>query len=564
MAPDTNLNAVESEIFNLPEVEIRPIDAAYLILAMVPAAWVVWNGPHGAFHSLALAKQYQAGTAPYGIGPWLVHIASHFLAFAWLMILAQAFALIWVIISVAWSAERLFPGRYAGICAAVALATSLDWVRGYSIVSPDPLANSLGALGVLGLLRSKHYLSESSLMMGLASVLTLTVAALINPFWWLILAASLASLVAHSRPGIIVSLLITIACLFYLLPDLKAVFISQTPQGKVLPNQALGGYPDFLVGHAHLSDSGFVSQAFLKLKVGLVRILVELVQVRSVYSWKHNLAITMNFWPFIALCLIGLIRFRKLAGMPSLAVLLGWWSLFVGTTYADWNGRFVQIIWPIVVLIASGMVFQVILNRFLWKGLSYLLLIMLGAVMFHRPLLDGLGRWLVVDDRQPTDVMVVLVGGDPDRDTLAAQLFHQGYSREIWLANENDMAETDPRSDAGALIRRLKEKGVPRENIKLLASASNTTGEARRVAEHVAGLDPSSRPRSINVVTTSFHTRRARLIFRRYLAPLGVTLHVTASVDQQLPIHQWWTYSHARHIYTEEYAKWLFSLLGLG
>ena len=161
--------------------------------------------------------------------------------------------------------------------------------------------------------------------------------------------------------------------------------------------------------------------------------------------------------------------------MLPIGVLLAVWSVMVSRTYADWDNRFLTIIWPVIALMASGVAHRIGSSRLFHRALLAASVSGLLVMIFHESILISLGQWLVVNDPQPADVMVVLVGGDPDRDQLAAELFRQGFAQEIWLANEGDMAESDPRNDAGNLIRRLLAGGVPRDRIRLLPTARNTS-----------------------------------------------------------------------------------------
>lgn len=550
---------------SLPELPLGLSTVLILALALIPLAWVLRHGPDGTYPAQVLAQEYQAGTAANRAAAGLMHVATTYKAAAWALILAQGSVMSVLIMSVSARAESLFPGRRAGLWAAGFMAGSLEWLRWSALVAPDSLANSLGALGLMAMMTREVNQPRLRIFWIFCGLTCLAVAGLLAHFWWILLAGLAAWLLAGRLPGrwrIAVTLFLTTGCIYFVMPGLVAGLVAQTPQREVLPGQVLGGYPDFQVSAP--ASPGRVVAGYQRVKVALVRAGLELAQIRSVYSWKHNLAILLLSWPIIGLSLLGFISYGAQSAIVMLWITAGLWAVMVGCSYADWDGRFFPAIWPVVALVASGTAGVVVARRWFWKSLACIVLIATVAVVCRYPILEGVGRWLVVDDGQPGELIVVLVGGDPDRDRLALELYGRGRAREIWFANDRNLPESDPANDAGKMAYRFQQQGVARDRIKLLPSARNTTQEAQRVAERLATLSPAERPRSVNVVTTAFHTRRASMIFRKYLSPLGVKVYMAASTDESLPVHEWWMHPRTRSIFTQELAKILFSWLGLG
>jgi uncharacterized SAM-binding protein YcdF (DUF218 family) len=160
--------------------------------------------------------------------------------------------------------------------------------------------------------------------------------------------------------------------------------------------------------------------------------------------------------------------------------------------------------------------------------------------------LVGAGRLLVVGDPLPTraDAIVVLAGSIPDRALEAADLYRSGVAPVVVVTRERL-----PRGEASLLARgvRLPEGdtltlaalqglGVPREAIHVLRRRTRSTeSEAATIARWACGRHL----RRVVVVTSRYHTRRARLILRRSLGP-GVALAIRPSRYDGFAAAAWW------------------------
>jgi uncharacterized SAM-binding protein YcdF (DUF218 family) len=180
----------------------------------------------------------------------------------------------------------------------------------------------------------------------------------------------------------------------------------------------------------------------------------------------------------------------------------------------------------------------------------------LGVATFR-----GAGRFLVVQDPLPprADAIVVLAGSIPDRALEAAALYHAGVASRVVVTRERRRpAEAAlrregvelPESDA-QLVFTLGRLGIPREAIVVLRRrAVSTETEARTVARWVCGR----RLRSIVVVTSKSHTRRARLIFRRTLGP-DVAVAVRPSRWDTFSPRRWWYVRRNMKLVLSEWEK---------
>jgi len=82
----------------------------------------------------------------------------------------------------------------------------------------------------------------------------------------------------------------------------------------------------------------------------------------------------------------------------------------------------------------------------------------------------------------------------------------------------------------------LIERGVPKDKILRIAhDADNTREEAKTLAQ----LAKQKKWRSVIVVTSNFHTRRARYIFASVF-PQDIKIRITGARDGDFDPDRWW------------------------
>jgi uncharacterized SAM-binding protein YcdF (DUF218 family) len=148
------------------------------------------------------------------------------------------------------------------------------------------------------------------------------------------------------------------------------------------------------------------------------------------------------------------------------------------------------------------------------------------ALVVAGALVPAAGRFLVVADPLPrrADAIVVLAGSVRDRAVEAARLFQTGIAPRVVITREPlPTGETALRAagvelpESDELLRRaLGGLGVPPSAIVTLRRrAQSTASEARTIARWACAHGI----RSLVVVTSPSHTRRARLVVGRALGP---------------------------------------------
>jgi uncharacterized SAM-binding protein YcdF (DUF218 family) len=171
----------------------------------------------------------------------------------------------------------------------------------------------------------------------------------------------------------------------------------------------------------------------------------------------------------------------------------------------------------------------------------FLLLLCLALFCFflyiaRRPLLRLAGGFWVVDESpKPSDAIVMLSDDNyqGDRAARAAELYKAGWAPRViasgrLLRSYAGVAELEQHD--------LQSHGVPEGAIVKLAAADLNT------REECAGIGQFAYSRGwkrILLVTSNYHTRRARYICSRVMQP-GTTLVVSAARDADYDPDTWW------------------------
>ncbi len=144
------------------------------------------------------------------------------------------------------------------------------------------------------------------------------------------------------------------------------------------------------------------------------------------------------------------------------------------------------------------------------------------------------GRFLVVDAPQRSDAIVVLAGETSIRPAHAVELLRQGMASRLFLDVEaNDVIYDQPRT---AIAQRYVSSLPEKERLAVCPiTGLSTYGETDDVSRC---LQPFG-VRSVLIVTSPSHTRRALRIFRHRLPQYQFT-----AAAAQDPVHfgiLWWS-----------------------
>jgi 4-amino-4-deoxy-L-arabinose transferase-like glycosyltransferase len=99
---------------------------------------------------------------------------------------------------------------------------------------------------------------------------------------------------------------------------------------------------------------GYVARhPFASLRLGATRVAIELIHARPFFSFKHNALLLLSLPVIYLLALVGLrlSRNRSLVRLVVLTIVAH--LAVVAATYADWDGRFLLYVLPLICLLSS-------------------------------------------------------------------------------------------------------------------------------------------------------------------------------------------------------------------
>jgi uncharacterized SAM-binding protein YcdF (DUF218 family) len=143
--------------------------------------------------------------------------------------------------------------------------------------------------------------------------------------------------------------------------------------------------------------------------------------------------------------------------------------------------------------------------------------------------------WIVEDPMQSADAIMVLSDDNfyADRATRATELYRQGMA-PIVVASGRRLRPYA--SIAELMYHDLSDRGVPKENIVRFPQDADGT---KQEAEALAQLTKERKWHSVIIVTSNYHTRRARYIFRKTF-PQGIEVRVASARDGDFDPEHWW------------------------
>jgi len=178
------------------------------------------------------------------------------------------------------------------------------------------------------------------------------------------------------------------------------------------------------------------------------------------------------------------------------------------------------------------------------------------AIAAYRPLLTGMAAFLVVQDPlERSDVIVVLSGGRGDeRVRQAADLYHQALAPIVLLSGGVEMVGI---SIPELQRRQALARGIPPSALRVEPASTSTADQARFLRPMLEQM----RARRATVVTSSFHTRRTRYLFRRIFNGSPVEIRVYPVQRDVFQLSEWWKRDWETEQVVLEYVKLALAML---
>jgi uncharacterized SAM-binding protein YcdF (DUF218 family) len=189
-------------------------------------------------------------------------------------------------------------------------------------------------------------------------------------------------------------------------------------------------------------------------------------------------------------------------------------------------------------------------------ALTLLLLVALLVPLW----LPWIGMFLVVaDPLQKADALILLAGDENERVEAGAQLFQQGYARCLILTDIRLKHPEWQGEYINTVHRMALEQGVPPERILIVPDPVATTYEEAHILKEFTAIHGFN---SLLVVTSPYHTRRARWILRQAFQDSSVILNFRPTLNHPYRAQAWWQTPEDRRETFLEYVKMLAHILG--
>ncbi len=182
--------------------------------------------------------------------------------------------------------------------------------------------------------------------------------------------------------------------------------------------------------------------------------------------------------------------------------------------------------------------------------------VLVALFLLRRPLLTAIAEFLIVPDRpRKADVIIVLSGdASGGRVVKGVELFKKGYAKKIIMSGGKLQWNT---YEPEIMKNHAIHLGMAEGNIVIITQGGSTNNQATKLTlfmqEH--GL------RSALLVTSDFHSRRARYIFKKKFLKEGLDLQICTSHSKEFNPSEWWTNTNSAETVFYEYTKLIWYLL---
>lgn len=157
------------------------------------------------------------------------------------------------------------------------------------------------------------------------------------------------------------------------------------------------------------------------------------------------------------------------------------------------------------------------------------------AILTSSLWLSAFGRYLVVDEKpEPSGAIVILSGETVPRVAKGVELYRQGYADLIIMSGGGKL--TSKITDSDLMRMEAVDLGVPPSAVVLERKAQSTYENA----VYVKKILQERKIDSFLLVTSNYHTRRAKNIFGKVLKDTGIKFITVSAPDPRFSAFDWW------------------------
>lgn len=260
---------------------------------------------------------------------------------------------------------RRLGGPLAGGLAAAVMLLNPDVVRWHAYVLTDSLYISLVILS----LWSVHRASERGGYWYVRASAVVLCAALVRPNGWILAPIAggywiLRAVTGASRRRLAVAgVVVAFGLTAFLVPGFRNGIQGESPDVMLRRGEVIWGYKEGRLAMPADTRGGSGWPAALgyalrhpaaSARLAAARVGTELAHVRPFYSTRHNVLIVVVLAPLYLLALVGAAVVRKTPLARLLLTVTAAHLLVVALTFADWDGRFLLYVLPLLGALAGA------------------------------------------------------------------------------------------------------------------------------------------------------------------------------------------------------------------
>ena len=189
-------------------------------------------------------------------------------------------------------------------------------------------------------------------------------------------------------------------------------------------------------------------------------------------------------------------------------------------------------------------------------ALLFLVLLLAGIYLARHPLLRFAGESLVVEDPLEKSDAIIILSDDnfyADRATRAAEIYRQALAPVVVASG----VRLRPYAGIAELMSHdLFDRGVPKDSIITFPQDADNT---REEAEALKKLLQAKRWKSVIIVTSNYHTRRAKYICGKVFGS-GITVRMAAARDADYDPARWYEHRNSVKRFIDELAGYLVAM----
>jgi len=198
-------------------------------------------------------------------------------------------------------------------------------------------------------------------------------------------------------------------------------------------------------------------------------------------------------------------------------------------------------------------------------GRKWLILFFVGcwAIIFRKPLLQGVGNFLIKEDNiEQADAIFILGGNIFDRSTHGVYLYQKHFSDTLIPLGEvvEKILLTIGNNIPDAKLSKqfmMRELNTPEQAIKPLVKGTSTQEEVEAILTYAT----KNKYQKIIVVSDKFHLRRIRYTFNKVFKNSPIKVMLSGAPNSSYREDYWWKYEQGLIMVNNEYVKLIYYFL---